>query len=87
MDKHETSTRPLDLLVSLRWSKEPPQEPGWYWTKGWNGVGCVEVFMRPGHNYLAIMDPAVCAHTKRNFLPVVNLGAEWAGPIQIPEAS
>jgi hypothetical protein len=79
---------PNERLVMLRYSKNVPTEPGWYWIKSdFIGNGIVEVFYRPGHKYLCIYDPGCCQHTKRNFYFVGELGAEWAGPIPEPQAT
>lgn len=72
----------------VRWTDKAPTEEGWYWLK-WHWIDgsrkeIVEVFKRPGHDYLAIMNPDVCNHTKRDFLAVVKIGGQWAGPIQQP---
>jgi hypothetical protein len=69
---------------SLRWSREPPTEPGWYWVKDHVGTGIVEVVIRPGHRYLAIYEDS---YPKGNFIPVAGILAEWAGPIPEPEES
>lgn len=72
----------IEPAVVLRYSPSAPTKPGWYWIKSeYVGNGIVEVFVRPGHKYLCISNPSCCQHTKRDFLYVGQLGAEWAGPI------
>lgn len=69
---------------SFSWSKVPPTVPGWYWSRDHHGVARVEqVFVRPGHSYLAI-ESGDTAWGGRNFFMVSKLGREWAGPIPMP---
>jgi hypothetical protein len=75
----------VDSLVSSRWSDQHPTESGWYWIKSLALNGIVNVFVRPGHEYLCISNPMNCQHTKRDFLMVAKLGAQWAGPLREPE--
>ncbi len=63
-----------------------PKEPGYYWID--NDIICsapkiVNVFIRPGHDYLCINAPHVCSHTKSDFLAIIQLGGEWSP--RIPE--
>ena len=77
--------KPVDPMVSLRWSSEPPTTPGWYWVESLYLNGVLEVFIRPGHSYLCILNPICCLHTKRDFLMVDKLpDIKWAGPLIPP---
>lgn len=80
--------RQADAVVMWRYSPQSPDAAGWYWMR-WRRHGelreeVVEVFLRPGRSYLAITAPDVCQHTKREFLAVAKINAEWAGPIPRP---
>ena len=71
----------------LRWSNEPPTEPGWYWRRPPAGIygkpHCVEV--RYGNEgsgneeHLGYWTPFGSGR-------VDNMPAEWAGPIPEPGA-
>lgn len=83
--------RPVDLLVSLRWSQERPTEPGWYWYEDeYYGPCPVEVdwtgfINRPEARQLEV----VLACGDDSYQPIgeiANLSGKWAGPIQQPEA-
>lgn len=69
------------------WISEP-KEPGWYWFRGIlygeERTEPVHVFVRPGHQYLCIWDPAASAYGKSNYFHVGRLGAKWYGPITAP---
>jgi len=68
----------------LRWTSEPPTEPGWYWLEYHLYSSLVEVIIRPGHNYL-IWD-YVKPFSPRNSISVAEMGkAKWAGPIPRPQ--
>jgi len=67
---------------SLQYSKNIPTKEGYYWLLEGELEEIVEVFTRPGHKYLCILDPN--ATYKRNFLAVNNLPYLWAGPINKP---
>lgn len=61
-----------------------PVEPGWYWLGDNDGVRIVQVFKRPGHEYLAISAETPLGG-KRDFHAVNKMsGATWFGPIQEP---
>lgn len=65
-------------------SVEVPTSPGWYWLSDKDDVRIVEVFRRPGHDYLVI-DTDESVFGKRDFYPVAKMnGAIWAGPIDKP---
>ena len=72
-------------MSELSWSKEAPVIPGWYGVRSLYLNGIIDVFVRPGHSYLCIMNPACCEHTKRDFLMVDKFpDIEWCGPINLP---
>ena len=73
--------------------KSAPTEADWYWYCGPNFrfpmlrnmlFEVVEVIQRPGHDYLAVQYNEL--DRKRDFLAVVKMGAQWAGPIPEPIA-
>ena len=67
------------------WTTDNPTIEGHYWIKSFYfDVDIVQVFKRPGHDYLCVVDPAPKTYEKRGFLAVSKLGAEWAGPINKP---
>lgn len=64
-----------------------PTEPGWYWLYDEldTGLNLVEVFKRPGHDYLAIAAEPT-GSGKRDFHAVSAMTkVKWQGPIPIPE--
>lgn len=75
-------------MDKLKWTEQAPTKPGWYWRKARDLdssiAEIVEVLVRPGHKYLAIIPSYVCNHTNRDFLPVERLPNLWAGPIEYP---
>lgn len=76
---------PVDRIVSLRWSKEPPTKPGWYWNKDHHGVARIEqVHAHPElPNVMTMMENSWCGW---RHVRIANKGREWAGPIPMPEA-
>jgi len=71
----------------VEWTLTPPTEVGWYWMDApYYGRSIEYVLVRPAHEYLCIIDPDDCAHTKRNFIPVSRMKARWSGPIPEPTA-
>jgi hypothetical protein len=73
----------------MKYTKESPTQAGWYWIKS-DIIGelPIEVFTRPNkpEKYLYIHDPSCCQHTKRNFLAVLKLDAEWSDKIIKPNS-
>lgn len=73
----------------MRYTKNKPETPGWYWyvelgELRTNGT-IVHVFMRPGHNYLCVQVEPQGFATKRDFRPVHRMHGDWAGPIVEPQ--
>lgn len=60
----------------MKWSTEPPTEPGWYWVKPVDGERCVKRYSE--------LD--IAAYHKA-FLRLRKAGWEWAGPIPEPTES
>lgn len=79
---------PIASSSAAGWIDEP-KEPGWYWFRGVlygeERTEPVHVFVRPGHEYLCIWDPAASAYGKSNYFHVGRLGAKWYGPITAPD--
>lgn len=71
-----------------QYTRTPPTETGWYWVKAerfLNLPDIVEVVIRPGHEYLSVINPErTDPLQKRDFLAVAKLGAMWCGPIERP---
>ena len=65
-----------DLPRRLRWAKEPPKEPGWYWWRWCRGAELVPLYVRDG---------LIVEYPHQSLVRVVDLGGEWAGPIPEPE--
>jgi len=63
--------------MTLKWSKEKPTEPGWYWIKDNLGTEIVRIEEISG---------TLSIWYERDYeaYPVPN-NAEWAGPIPEPE--
>ena len=76
-------TSPVDSLVSLRWSSEPPTSPGWYWYKDHHGVARVEqVHSNPRNaEEMTILENTFMGW---RHCPIKNLGRQWAGPLTPP---
>lgn len=70
----------------MKYTKEPPTKAGWYWIKSTLlGELPIHVDKYRCNDYYYVQDPSDCNHTKRNFLPVVKLGALWSSePITKP---
>ena len=62
----------------LRWTKEPPTEPGWYWnrSKKYKTKSVVQVFEQFGKLYMFYPGSEVEEE--------LSTDDEWAGPIQEP---
>ena len=65
---------------TLRWIKEQPTLPGWYWYRRESGHGIVYVVSDEG-SMVASVSWTV------QLIPVADFGpnTEWAGPIPEPE--
>ncbi len=65
-----------------------PAEPGRYWLHGWPlqlaETSPVEVFVRPGHDYLCISNPSCCQHTISDVIPVCKIVDCWSDRIEKP---
>lgn len=81
---NETQTdSPVDSLVSLRWSSEPPTIPGWYWYKDHHNVERIgQVFAHPTH--LDTMSMPESTFMGWRYISVKNMGRLWAGPLSPP---
>jgi len=73
---HQDALR--EARAPLRWTKEKPTEPGYYWWKSAIGHGVLEVKFVDGEFRYA------CGGAEAWF-PVRLLGGEWAGPLEVPE--
>jgi len=76
----------VERVAAMEWSNEPPKIAGWYWYTDGTFVSIEDVRPRPGHDYLAIAAPMemLGASGKRDFIPVVRIRGQWAGPITPP---
>jgi hypothetical protein len=74
---------PVDSLVSLRWSSEPPTAPGWYWTKTHHGTDWIEQVHEnpqiPGQ--MTILENTWMGWKHQR---IDVMGRMWAGPIPKP---
>lgn len=75
----------------LRWTTEPPQEPGWYWYRNTNKLDvhivCIS-YEWDEHMVdfeLAARFVLETPYNWHNPHPVVLMDGEWAGPIPEPE--
>jgi len=70
---------PVRALAPLRWTKELPTQPGWYWDR-WplmpEQVSISRITRTPGSRSL---------HLVENGPLELYRGREWAGPIPMPE--
>ena len=76
---------PHERVVSLRYSKKPPQEPGWYWQRDYHlGERCIQV-----HDFRGQMaTEGFNALGGRGYFPITEKrDVYWAGPIPKPEAN
>lgn len=64
--------------LTLRWSSEKPSQPGFYWWKG-TGVHSDPMVVEVRKNWL------VGCFKKPLSEWVLELGGEWAGPIETPQ--
>lgn len=73
--------RPVELSSPLRWTKEKPNKPGYYWRH--RSARCdaqvFRVFEIPGKEWFVNLGCGTCS-------PLYSFeGGEWAGPIPRPE--
>ena len=62
----------------MKWTKEPPTEPGWYWCKDALDTEIVNI------DYF--QSTGLCVFIKRDYEAyALPRDAEWAGPIPMPE--
>ena len=74
---------PVDLMVSLRWSLEPPKTPGWYWCKNHHGVSKIEqVHTHP--DLPDVMTVLENTFTGWRHIRINNMDRQWSGPISEP---
>jgi len=74
---------PVDSLVSLRWSSEPPASPGWYWYKDHHGIARIEqVHAHPElPDVMTVLENSWCGW---RHVRIKNMGRQWVGPIPLP---
>ena len=64
----------------MNWTTEVPYEYGWYWIREESYMDkIVEIFKRPGHQYLCTWD-----ENYEDYRSVNKIEALWSGPINSP---
>lgn len=66
--------------MDKEYTNETPTEAGWYWMIWYGEETIKQVFIRPGHSYLAIWMNKYVA----DYMPVQKMDALWCGPIKKP---
>lgn len=80
-----------NTMCRLRWSKEPPKEPGWYWYRNTNKLDVhIVCISYEWDEYMVDFELAArfvleTPYNWHNPHPVVLMDGEWAGPIPEPE--
>jgi hypothetical protein len=71
----------------MKWTREPPTKPGWYWYKHYNYEGeqhdVVVIMQNKKHLYANLMQIHLGRRKLSEFIKSFHVKA-WAGPIQEP---
>ena len=79
------------MLEKLKWTKEPPQEEGWYWIKLFyefnteKRIVYVQELVTGSIGALYFTDGDGIFTDGESIIDVEHVSAEWAGPIPEPE--
>ena len=76
---------PVDSLVSLRWSPEPPTESGYYWLKVDNDRP--EIVLVRGDTLTCEKYVLEFGYASRHKIPEYVPDCQWMGPLPFPEAN
>lgn len=69
----------------MRWTKESPKEPGWYWRLSFGVADIVRLTYSKQHKELWLEKMGTGMHENFSKYLALNYPDKWAGPITLPK--
>lgn len=63
----------------MKWTKEPPTKPGWYWVRIDGEIETVRVGQNPDRSFFVYINGSEYVRSLQDF-------DSWAGPVEAPRS-